>query len=444
MASGLSSRLDCSNPAKARLPNSHSTILRFYIFASLREVFTFDKLHAGSNIVGMPLEPRHDLFQRLFAVGVALFLSGCTTFQRHAPPEDEMTSASICGLHDIRAFSGIPSESFKKDYLKLLEGRKNIRQALSLLAISGGGSNGAFGAGLLKGWSKTGARPNFDIVTGISTGAIIAPFAFLGPAYDENLEEFYTRYSTHDLFEFHIPFRNSFASTEPLKRQLAAHFDKTMLAKIAEEYARGRRLYVGTTDLDEQRLVIWDMGKIATAGSDDALRLFRQVILASSSIPIVSPPVYFDVDIHGNSYNEMHVDGGVVKQVFFPYDVLSGLDDALKARHINIDRFVYSIYVIRNGYIEPIHQEVADNLSMIGSRTIDTMINNQGIGDLYQIYSFSKLGNGSFHLAYIPNSYQPKAKEIFDPAEMRRLFDMGYHAAEYGYPWASHPPGIEE
>ncbi|MFA4983711.1 MAG: patatin-like phospholipase family protein [Candidatus Omnitrophota bacterium] len=384
-----------------------------------------------------------------------LFICGCANV-RHVVPADSLSSAWILGRQDIRAFSGMPSVAFKNDFLVLLEQEEKESPSLlaftnsrtySVLAISGGAANGAYGAGLLSGWSERGTRPVFKVVTGISTGAITAPYAFLGSGYDDRLKEIYTRYSTKDIMKIRfplikIPFSNSISSTKPLERLIGKHFDAAMLKKIAAEYNKGRRLYVGTTNLDAQRLVIWDMGKIASMGDERALKLFRKIILASASVPVAFPPVFLYVEANGKMYDEMHVDGGISKQVFFLYDVLQGFEKALKERGIDASRNKYAIYIIRNGYVEPLYKGVQDKLVAIAERTVDTMTNAQGIGDLYQIYVFTKDGKGDFNLAYIPASHVSKAKELFDPVEMRELFELGFKEGLEGYHWKKNPPGL--
>lgn len=386
-------------------------------------------------------------------LAIFIFLiSGCSSI-RHAVPADLLGSVTVFGMRDIRALSGSPSDSFKNDFIKLLEkenSKKNSlfdftgKKAFYTLAISGGAADGAYGAGLLSGWSESGTRPIFRIVTGVSTGAIIAPIAFLGSKYDYRLREFYTKYSTKDIVRIRVPFVNSFADTRPLERLIEKYFDEKLLKEIAEEYGKGRRLYVGTTNLDAQRLVIWDMGKIASIGTDEALKLFRKIILASASIPIAFPPVYLDVVVNDSKYDEMHVDGGITRQVFFLYDVLEGFDKALKEHGVEVSGIKHGIYIIRNGYVDPLYEEVPDKLPDIAERAVETMTNAQGIGDLYQLYVFTKEHGGDFNLAYIPGSHVSKAKELFDPNEMKELFELGFRQAEKGYPWKKTPPGFQE
>ncbi|MDD5633750.1 MAG: patatin-like phospholipase family protein [Candidatus Omnitrophica bacterium] len=390
--------------------------------------------------------------KKIYPLIILVFLlSGCAS-TRHAVPPNLLNSTCVSGMRDIRAFSGMPNDSFKNDFLDLLEREKKERSSLfdpainrtySVLAVSGGAANGAYGAGLLNGWSKEGSRPEFKIVTGISTGAIIAPFAFLGSGYDDRLKEFYTQYSTKDVVEIKIS-KNSLASTRPLECIIKKYVDEQLLEKIAIEYNKGRRLYVGTTNLDAQRLVVWDMGKIAAIGDDKALALFRKIILASASIPVAFPPVYFTVEVDDKTYDEMHVDGGITRQVFFVYDVLHGAEKAFREKGVDTSKIKYSIYVIRNGYVDPIWAEVPDKISSIAERSMDTMTNVQGTGDLYQLYVFAKAGRGDFNLAYIPSSNVYNPKELFDVSVMRKLFDLGLEQAEHGYPWKKTPPGVKE
>ena len=200
-------------------------------------------------------------------------------------------------------------------------GDENVyTQPRNYLSISGGGADGAFGAGLLKGWSESGTRPEFWAVTGISTGALIAPFAFIGSDYDDELESLYTTLSTSDLVKKRSLIAgltsDAFGDTAPMREVLQKHIDAEMIEEIAQEYARGRRLLIGTTNLDAKRPVIWNIGAIAAVGTDESAQLIRDVILASASIPGMFPPVRITARIGDEEYDELHVDGGVSSQVF--------------------------------------------------------------------------------------------------------------------------------
>jgi predicted acylesterase/phospholipase RssA len=202
-------------------------------------------------------------------------------------------------------------------------------------AISGGGQDGAYGAGMLCGWTDRGDRPHFRIVTGVSAGALIAPFVFAGSEYDSVLREIFTSVHTKDIARS----RNLLSAltgealydSDPLRDMLKKHVNQAMLAKVAAEYRKGRNLFVATTNLDAQRPVIWALGKIAASGHPDAPQLFREVMLASASIPGIFPPVYVETQVGDKTYEEMHVDGGATSQVFlYPptFDFRSFASDA--------------------------------------------------------------------------------------------------------------------
>ena len=269
---------------------------------------------------------------RVAVVGIAVALAGCGTLLRNPVPPPLVTVAAIPNMPDVRAWAGQPAPAMERDLADSFrqESRAEFpRDANGVihyahLSLSGGGANGAFGAGFLNGWTSTGTRPVFKIVTGVSTGALMAPFAFLGPSHDTALREFYTTTSSRDIFIvgslFSLAARalsgEALADTGPLVALIEQHVDAELVRRVAEAHARGRRLYIGTVDLDAQRFVVWNMGLIASSSRPEALELFRQVMLASASIPIAFPPVFFDVEADGQRFDEMHVDGGVGARVF--------------------------------------------------------------------------------------------------------------------------------
>jgi Patatin-like phospholipase len=318
--------------------------------------------------------------------------------------------------------------------------KQGTRPQISFLAISGGGSDGAFGAGLLVGWTARGNRPEFDIVTGISTGALTAPFAFLGPRYDQALRQVYTTYSTDQLVDKQ-PIRGllggeSLASNAPLAGVIAGYVNENFLKEVAHEYARGRRLLIGTTNLDAQRPVIWDMGKIASSGDPGALELFRNVLLASAAIPGVFPPVYINVQVEGQVREEMHVDGGTTNQVFLlPTQIRTAGMDA----KLGIDP-IRRLYIIRNGRVTPEFKAVKASTLAIAGRSISTLIKTQGIGDLYQMYELAQRNHVAYNLAYIPGDFPDTSTEAFDQKYMSQLFDLGFNLGKSGNAWKNTPP----
>jgi len=310
---------------------------------------------------------------------------------------------------------------------------------LTLLALSGGGGDGAFGAGVLCGWTAAGTRPEFDIVTGISTGALIGPYAFLGAAYDAELKQNYTTISDKDIMKKRGLFgilktRDAVTSSEPLAKLIAKEIDQARLEAIAVEHRKGRRFYVATSDLDAGRGVVWDMGAIATSGSPDALELFRKVLLASASIPVAFPPVYFKVEADGRTFDEMHADGGVMSQVFGAMFLgrMEALTGATEGR----------FYLIRNAQLRPQWKAVEPKLAAIAGRSVSTMIATQGFGDLYRAYLAAQAGKLDFNLAAIPVDFDAPREGEFDPAFMGALFARGYDLAHGGFPWAKVPPGL--
>lgn len=318
----------------------------------------------------------------------------------------------------------------------------NPGSTIHYLAISGGASDGAFGAGLLNGWTAARTRPRFDIVTGISTGALIAPYAFLGPAYDDQIKAMYTEYAASDIYAkrnlFSIAANASVADDSPLVKLIAERVTPELLAAVAAEHRKGRRLLVGTTHLDAQRPVVWNMGVIAERGDAAAVDLFRKIVLASASVPGVFPPVLIPVDYDGKRYDEMHVDGGVTTQVFvFPAQTnVRSLDQRMGRTGGR------RLYVLRNGRLNPEFEAVEPQLLKIAGRSISSLIKYQGMGDLNRLYLQARNNGIDFNLASIPESFTLVEKEPFDRDYMRALYEVGFDLGRAGYKWQKAPPNF--
>ena len=313
----------------------------------------------------------------------------------------------------------------------------------SYLAISGGGANGAFGAGLLLGWTASGTRPEFTMVTGISTGALIAPFAFLGSAYDGPLKEIYTGVSTKDIFTKRDLLTgltsDAMADTRPLQYLISKYVTPQMMEALGGEFRTGRVLWIGTTNLDAGRPVIWNISRIAASGKPGALELIHKVLLASASIPVAFPPVLIEVEAGGQCYDELHVDGGGASQIFlYPLDV----DWGRLMKKLNVQG-TPKAYLIRNARFLADWKTVTPTLASIASRSIGSLLRTQGIGDMYRVYLGTKRDGLSYHLAYIPDDFTDQPREPFDTEHMRKLFNLAYNMAKEGYPWLNHPPGAE-
>jgi hypothetical protein len=388
---------------------------------------------------------------------VLLALSGCSSLPRHhAVPAEFAASATLPGLPDVRYVVDDPAdmERLARDVAdtwtrerRWLESQGKSTKDLPtshLLALSGGGDKGAFGAGLLNGWTASGERPEFLLVTGISTGALIAPFAFLGPAYDATLKALYTEVRPTDIVRdrglLAALTSDALADTAPLRELLGRHVDRALLDAIAREYEKGRELWISTANLDARRRVIWNMTRIAASGHPRALELFHDVMIASAAIPGAFPPVLIEVEAQGRPYHEMHVDGGAMSQVFvYP----PSLDLAELSEDKGGERR-RRLFVVMNGRLDPEWGETERKVLSIATRAITSMIHTQGVGDLYRIYLTAERDGVDFHLAYIPAEFVAPHPEEFDTVFMRALYDEGYRRAVQGYPWQTRPPGFVE
>lgn len=382
-------------------------------------------------------------------LALLIMVVGCSnTPKRQALPPEYTNMAVIPGIPDAR-FWGDEWPTFAAERLNTFteadfrrEFSSSYNQPHNYLAISGGGSNGAFGAGLLIGWSATGKRPEFNMVTGVSTGALTAPFAFLGADYDDEMEAVYTTTTTKDIAIKRNPivaaFGDSIADTTPLKELIAKYIDAEMIAAIAREHKKGRRLFVGTVNLDAGRSVIWNIGAIAASDYPGKVELIHDVLRASAAIPIAFPPVVISVEAEGKQYDELHVDGGTGSQVFvYP----AAADWKLVTRKLKVQGNP-QVYVIRNSFLDPDYQGIKRSVLPIASRTIESLIRTQGIGDLYQIYALCQRDGNDFNLAYIPADFTEDPSEGFDPVYMGKLLERGYQMAIKGYPWKTAPPGF--
>ena len=380
---------------------------------------------------------------------VCLLLCGCSGPPRTALPEHLVPSARIPGIDNAYAWGDqLPLEleerqSEAQDMIDRLVsewGEAFLEQPLNYLALSGGGHSGAFGAGLLNGWSEAGTRPQFNIVTGISTGAIIAPFAFLGPDYDDVLREIYTQYRTSDAVRFRsiigALLGDSAADASGLQALIDEYIDADIMQAIAKEHNDGRSLFIGTTNLDAGRPVAWDIGRIAASGAPHALSLIRDIIQASVSIPGVFPPVMIEYEAGGVRYEEMHVDGGVTRQVFlFPGELrYQKLLDELGITGRQ------SLYIIFNGTLEQKREVVGTGIFAISARSIRTLTKNQGVGDLYRMYLFANKNDISYRLTSIPLDFSEEPAEMFDPEYMKTLFSLGFHRGQRPDHWQQKPP----
>lgn len=390
----------------------------------------------------------------LMALAVTSMSVGCAELPRQpAVPQALTTRAVTPSVPDSRYWPDIDPSPLLIDSLlsadRALSALNKVAEdgrmaPLNLLALSGGGDAGAFGAGLLVGWSSEGSRPQFDIVTGVSAGALIAPFAFLGQRYDAVLESVCNSIGPSDIFRVHNVFAalagDGAADDRPLQALIAKHVTAETLLDIAREYAKGRVLLIGTTDLDARQRVIWNMGAIASSPDPRALILFRQIMLASMAIPGVFPPVMIDVEVDGRRYQEMHVDGGVMNQAFLlPPLFVSGIEATLvrgqRERHV---------YVIRNGYFAGKWVKVSRRTTSVARRALDSMIEAQGMNDLYRLEVAAREDREEFQFASIGADFDYPHKGEFDTKYIKHLYQYSFDLAAGGNAWHHEVPGLTQ
>lgn len=374
---------------------------------------------------------------------------GCLQ-RRDAVPQPLTEKALIPGIpnarywldHDLTAFIRDASEANLQEYeaFASVDEPDDRLPLADMLAVSGGGDAGTFAAGIIAGWTLNGTRPVFKVVTGISAGALVAPFAYLGPEYDAVIQRICNGIGPKDVFHSRNVLTrlasDGIADSKPLSRLIAKYVDAELLAAIAGQYAKGRLLMIGTTDLDAGRPVTWNMGAIAASEAPGALDLFRNIMVASMSIPGAVSPVMIDVQVDGKQFQEMHVDGGVLTQVFlYPPATVMELSKVPGARLRRERHF----YVIRNGKLEPQWSGTKRRTLSIGGRAISTLIQTQGISDLDRIYRIAQQDGADFNLAYIGSDFLCPRNHKFDGEYMKRLFDYAFEVSSKGYPWHKSP-----
>jgi hypothetical protein len=331
-------------------------------------------------------------------------------------------AAQIPGIADARFFADSVA-----DFQKALPAKPG-----PWLILSSGGEDGAFGAGLLNGLSASGRRPDYAVVTGVSTGALMAPFAFAGAKYDNSLRNAYTKITAADVFEAGQT-SQSFLDNWPLKDFIAKEITPELLADIAAQHRAGRRLFIVTTDLDAERSVVWNMGAIAAHGGAEAHKLFRNILVASSSVPGAFPPVPIEVEGNGKRFSELHADGGIGGQFFLaPAALLSATAEyRLPAT---------ALYIIVNTGLQPEFDVVQLATPQILAQSVDMAVKNDTRLMIDRAYLAARHSSIGFNIATIPPSFNAPSRGPFDPKYMGALFQVGYELGKSATPFSTEPP----
>jgi hypothetical protein len=370
----------------------------------------------------------------------ALSMAACMGSARREHPVYWYDAALPAGFPETVRGVAEDRASFEKETERLMA---RVRMAsggvsINVLALSGGGAGAAFGAGALIGLSRAGVRPQFHVVTGVSAGALTAPFAFLGPAWDEELTESFSGQWSANLLQFSLAgllFGSSTFRGKPLADLVNHYASEDMLRAVAAEAAKGRLLLIATTDLDSERTVIWDMGAIAMHGGPAALKLFRQVLIASASIPGLFPPVMIPVETSGTVLEEMHVDGSTTASIFIAPEIASVLPDQLPGLH------GANVYVIANGQYGAATITTRRWTMAIAKRGIQASLQSSIRGAVLATLALAMRNDMHFNVTAIPDDYPYNGLLDLKPERMRALFDFGADCAMRGELWTT-PEGL--
>ena len=378
------------------------------------------------------------------ALGAA---SGCALPKREPVRVESMeTLNELPDFKGVRALGGYPDKMFEQRFaasvatLAERQGADGPAKDYDVLVLSAGGANGAFGAGVLAGWTASGTRPDFELVTGVSTGALIAPFAFAGSAFDERLGKLFRGSSASDVMKSKGLLRSmlwdeSLMDNAPLRAQIEWGVDAELMAAVAARARAGGRCLVGTTDLDRGQFVIWDLGEIASIGTPAALELMRKVMLASASVPVVYPPVLFELE----SGDEMHVDGAMCQSLFLPQAVADPHEAAREAG-LSWGDFDATVYVINNGCLRASPKTIQRKTLDVASRAILVMGYSSLADEVFHVFMVSRLFGAKFRFMTIRDGREVLLDD-FKSEDTERLYKLGLQQLGAGPHWSHVPPG---
>jgi hypothetical protein len=369
-------------------------------------------------------------------VVLSLCVIGCAALPRQPDPPTGAEDATLPGFHETVRYVTDSQATYRvrsaQVWTRLHEAMGE--RPLNMLALSGGGAGGSFAAGVLVGWSRQGTRPEFDIVTGVSVGALYAPYAFLGSSWDDHLLQAFPRARLGHLLQHSLLstfFGASLYRGKPLHDLVDSFVAAELLDAVARESTKGRLLLVATADLDKQAMVIWDLGAIARQGDDHARQLFRDVLIAAASIPGVFPPVMIQVQRAGSTFAEMHADAATINSLFVAPE--AALFPMESVRWLHGD----NLYLIINGQLGGAHQTTQRRTLPIIKRGLDALAHSAMRSDFALTYGFAVRNEMNMHVAYIPEQYPYGGPLDFRYAHMRALFDYAAECAAGGELWTS-------
>jgi len=390
---------------------------------------------------------------------ILALLGACATTPRPTPPPagepvvQAWGSVPILSVGADRSLSESLVEALRVKFENERAEHPTGKIPYRAIALSGGGSRGAYGAGVMSGWTVRGDRPQFDVVTGISAGALMATDVFLGSDFDENLV-IYKRLTNEDVYRKRGIlgiFRSGAAfDTEPLRETLSSYITEDKLDLVAAEHRAGRRLFVGSTNLDANLFTIWDLGAIAGSGRPDRLQRYLDAVMASSAFPIAFQPVYIEIEGEDGLYTQMHADGGVRETAFY-FDFIDELYAAAEAAGFTAGDFKQEMYLLINGQVahsrSVVYDPVSGRLKHTIAATIDSLMTRVTRGSVFRMWVLAMIDGADFHVSFIPQDFVFKTHTLeFEPEEEAALFELGYRQSVEGTAWVTQfaPDDAEE
>ncbi len=347
---------------------------------------------------------------------------------------DQM-AATVPGYGSIRFFADSPQAGLAAQQDHILPPNLKQQKRQTWLALSSGGAGGAFGAGVLTGWTTHGDRPQFNLVTGVSAGALLAPFAFVGPRADMQLAKLFTAASVvhinQDRSLLAGIFGQSAIPAKPLRALIDTYVTAGLIEHIAERHRAGARLLVVTTNLDAQRSVVWNVGAIAASDHPGRLRLIGDVLEASASIPAIFPPVRIAVTGNGKAFEELHADGGAVRQLYLLPDAFLDIPAPAQAGA--------DIFVILNAELGPSFSVIPQQSIQVAARALSSLEKSSAQRSVAEIANFAHQNKANFRLVYLDRAIPVDRHVPFDPNFMQRAFALG-HAKGLAGSWAFAAP----